>query len=94
MSRLTVYPETAPGQPSLRTEDADSIRDTLAAIGIRFERAHQLDTAELPALSVALRDAIIASLAEIEHSPSLKGLRPPPQKLRFMPARQRSTTKA
>jgi len=38
MSRLTVYPETAPGQPSLRTEDADSIRDTLAAIGIRFER--------------------------------------------------------
>ena len=66
----------------------------LAAIGIRFERAHQLDTADLPALSVALRDAIIASLAEIEHSPSLKGLRPPPQKLRFMPARQRSTTKA
>lgn len=38
MSRLTVYPENAPGAPTLRTEDFGAIRDTLSAIGVRFER--------------------------------------------------------
>jgi len=38
MSRLTVYPENAPGAPTLRSEDPDVIREALAAIGVRFER--------------------------------------------------------
>jgi 1,2-dihydroxy-3-keto-5-methylthiopentene dioxygenase len=38
MSRLTIYPENAPGSPSLRTEDPDAIRAALAPLGVRFER--------------------------------------------------------
>lgn len=38
MSRLTVTPDTAPGQPTLRTEDPAAIADALAPIGVRFER--------------------------------------------------------
>ena len=38
MSRLTVYPENAPGKPTLRTEDPAVIRHALARIGVRFER--------------------------------------------------------
>ncbi len=38
MSRLTVTPETTPGQPELRTEDPDLIAATLAPLGVRFER--------------------------------------------------------
>jgi 1,2-dihydroxy-3-keto-5-methylthiopentene dioxygenase len=38
MSRLTVFRDDAPGTPIVRTEDAGAIADTLAAIGVRFER--------------------------------------------------------
>ena len=38
MSRLTVYPENAPGAPTLRTENPDEIRAALAPHGVRFER--------------------------------------------------------
>ncbi len=38
MSRLTITPETAPGAPTLRTEDPAAIAAALAAIGVRFER--------------------------------------------------------
>jgi 1,2-dihydroxy-3-keto-5-methylthiopentene dioxygenase len=38
MSRLTVTPDSTPGQPELRTEDAAVIANTLSAIGVRFER--------------------------------------------------------
>lgn len=38
MSRLTVYPENAPGAPVLRTEDPRQIAAELARIGVRFER--------------------------------------------------------
>jgi len=38
MSRLTVYPEDAPGSVTLRSEDPAVIRDALAPIGVRFER--------------------------------------------------------
>jgi 1,2-dihydroxy-3-keto-5-methylthiopentene dioxygenase len=38
MSRLTVYAEDAPGTPIERTEDADAMANSLAAIGVRFER--------------------------------------------------------
>jgi 1,2-dihydroxy-3-keto-5-methylthiopentene dioxygenase len=38
MSRLTIYPEDAPGAPTLRTEDPDAIAKALAKIGVRFER--------------------------------------------------------
>jgi 1,2-dihydroxy-3-keto-5-methylthiopentene dioxygenase len=38
MSRLTVYEDSKPGVPVLRTEDPAVIADTLAAIGVRFER--------------------------------------------------------
>jgi len=38
MSRLTVTPDTTPGRPDLRTEDADDIARALAPLGVRFER--------------------------------------------------------
>jgi len=38
MSRLTVTPDTTPGMPELRTEDPQVIADTLARVGVRFER--------------------------------------------------------
>jgi 1,2-dihydroxy-3-keto-5-methylthiopentene dioxygenase len=38
MSRLTIYPDTAPNAPTLRTEDPDAMREALARIGVRFER--------------------------------------------------------
>jgi 1,2-dihydroxy-3-keto-5-methylthiopentene dioxygenase len=38
MSRLTVTPDTAPGNPELRTEDPIQIAQALAPIGVRFER--------------------------------------------------------
>jgi 1,2-dihydroxy-3-keto-5-methylthiopentene dioxygenase len=38
MSRLTVFADSKPGQPELRTEDPAAIADTLAGIGVRFER--------------------------------------------------------
>jgi 1,2-dihydroxy-3-keto-5-methylthiopentene dioxygenase len=38
MSRLTITPDTTPGQPELRTEDAETIARSLNAIGVRFER--------------------------------------------------------
>jgi 1,2-dihydroxy-3-keto-5-methylthiopentene dioxygenase len=38
MSRLTVTPETSPGAPALRTEDPAIIAQTLAEVGVRFER--------------------------------------------------------
>jgi 1,2-dihydroxy-3-keto-5-methylthiopentene dioxygenase len=38
MSRLTVYEDTTPGQPLLRTEDPDTIARELGRIGVRFER--------------------------------------------------------
>jgi 1,2-dihydroxy-3-keto-5-methylthiopentene dioxygenase len=38
MSRLTVTPDTTPGTPSLRSEDPTVIAQTLAEIGVRFER--------------------------------------------------------
>jgi 1,2-dihydroxy-3-keto-5-methylthiopentene dioxygenase len=37
MSRLTIYPEDAPGAPSLRTEDKAVIADSLRPLGVRFE---------------------------------------------------------
>jgi 1,2-dihydroxy-3-keto-5-methylthiopentene dioxygenase len=38
MSRLTVTPDSTPGEPELRTEDPDTIAATLAPLGVRFER--------------------------------------------------------
>jgi 1,2-dihydroxy-3-keto-5-methylthiopentene dioxygenase len=38
MSRLTVYADDAPGTPLERTEDVGAITDSLAAIGVLFER--------------------------------------------------------
>ena len=38
MSRLTVYPEDAPGAPRLRTEDPVAVASALRAVGVRFER--------------------------------------------------------
>ena len=38
MSRLTVTPDTTPGQPELRTEDPAAIAQALHPIGVRFER--------------------------------------------------------
>jgi len=38
MSRLTVYTEADPQTPILRTEAPDQIAQTLAPIGVRFER--------------------------------------------------------
>ena len=38
MSRLTIYDDTTPGAPVLRTEDAAAIADALRPIGVRFER--------------------------------------------------------
>jgi 1,2-dihydroxy-3-keto-5-methylthiopentene dioxygenase len=38
MSRLTVFQDASPGVPELRTEDPAAIADTLAGIGVRFER--------------------------------------------------------
>ena len=38
MSRLTVTPDTTPGQPELRTEDPRAIAQALRPIGVRFER--------------------------------------------------------
>ncbi len=38
MSRLTVTPEDRPGEPELSTQDPDTIRATLAPLGVRFER--------------------------------------------------------
>ncbi len=38
MSRLTVTPDTTPGQPELTTEDPDRIAGALAPIGVRFAR--------------------------------------------------------
>jgi 1,2-dihydroxy-3-keto-5-methylthiopentene dioxygenase len=38
MSRLTVYDDTTPNAPVLRTEDATQIADALRPIGVRFER--------------------------------------------------------
>jgi 1,2-dihydroxy-3-keto-5-methylthiopentene dioxygenase len=38
MSRLTVYEDSNPDVPVLRTEDAAAIADNLAPIGVRFER--------------------------------------------------------
>jgi 1,2-dihydroxy-3-keto-5-methylthiopentene dioxygenase len=38
MSRLTVFEENNPAQPVLLTEDADLMGQTLATIGVQFER--------------------------------------------------------
>lgn len=38
MSRLTVYADTDPATPLVRTEDAAAIADALTPIGVRFER--------------------------------------------------------
>jgi 1,2-dihydroxy-3-keto-5-methylthiopentene dioxygenase len=38
MSRLIVTPEATPGVPELRTEDPAVIAETLARVGVRFER--------------------------------------------------------
>ncbi len=38
MSRLTVTPDTTPGQAELRTEDPEAIAQALSQIGVRFER--------------------------------------------------------
>ncbi|HEY2660863.1 MAG TPA: cupin domain-containing protein [Caulobacteraceae bacterium] len=38
MSRLTVYPDTAAATPLLETTEGALIADTLAKIGVRFER--------------------------------------------------------
>jgi 1,2-dihydroxy-3-keto-5-methylthiopentene dioxygenase len=38
MSHLTVYRDTDPGRPLLRTEDAGEMAAVLAEIGVRFER--------------------------------------------------------
>ena len=38
MTRLTVYPDAAPGAPVLDTEDFDTIAQQLADVGMRFER--------------------------------------------------------
>jgi 1,2-dihydroxy-3-keto-5-methylthiopentene dioxygenase len=38
MSRLTVYDDANPGKPILQTEEPAEIADTLAAVGVRFER--------------------------------------------------------
>jgi len=38
MSRLTVYRDTDPAHPELRTEDAAAMAKALAALGVRFER--------------------------------------------------------
>jgi 1,2-dihydroxy-3-keto-5-methylthiopentene dioxygenase len=38
MSRLTVYNDTDPATPVLRTEDPTAIADALRPIGVRFER--------------------------------------------------------
>lgn len=38
MTRLTVYPESEPASPRLRSEDFDIIRDTLASAGVLLER--------------------------------------------------------
>lgn len=38
MSRLTVYSDTDPDTPLLRTEDGAEIAEALRAIGVRFER--------------------------------------------------------
>ena len=41
MSRLTVTPDTTPGQPELRIEEPSAIAAALASIGVRFERWEQ-----------------------------------------------------
>jgi 1,2-dihydroxy-3-keto-5-methylthiopentene dioxygenase len=38
MSRLTVFEDSHPGEPVLRTEAPDTIAETLKQIGVRFER--------------------------------------------------------
>ena len=38
MSRLTIYPDNAPDQIILDTEDGSAIADALGAINVRFER--------------------------------------------------------
>ena len=38
MSRLTIYDDTNPATPVLRTEDAPAIAEALRPIGVRFER--------------------------------------------------------
>ncbi len=38
MSALTIYDDAQPGVAVLRTEDVTEIADTLAAVGVRFER--------------------------------------------------------
>jgi len=38
MSRLTVTPDTTPGQPKLRSEEPNVIAHALSTIGVRFER--------------------------------------------------------
>ena len=38
MSRLTIFDESRPGEPVLRTEDAAGIAAELGRIGVRFER--------------------------------------------------------
>jgi len=38
MSRLTVTPDTTPGQPELRSEEPNVIAHALSTIGVRFER--------------------------------------------------------
>ena len=38
MSRLTVYEESRPGEPELRTEDPEEIASALSRLNVRFER--------------------------------------------------------
>ena len=50
----------------------------LAAIGIRFERARMVGSAELPALAASLGAAISDTIMEIQESPILAAFRAPP----------------
>ncbi len=57
MSCLTVTPDTAPGQPELRTEDPEVIATALSGIGVRFERWSQAIEVDPEAPSDVVLDA-------------------------------------
>ncbi len=57
MSRLTVTPETAPGQPVLATTDPAEIAEALADIGVHFERWTQAVSVDPDAPSTVILDA-------------------------------------
>ena len=62
MSQLCIYPEDAPDQVLLETQDADQIQQALAAVGVAFRR--------WPLHAVTESEQVLATLVSLKYIPA------------------------